>query len=78
MIEVLTDPVVLERVEDEGSLPIRWLVLGTDRGGRAIELIVLEERTKVVVIHAMDLRKKYRARYERGLTLGGETLEDKS
>jgi hypothetical protein len=41
--------------------PPKRLVAGFDHLGRALELIVIEdeERSKLVVIHAMKLQKKY-------------------
>jgi hypothetical protein len=41
--------------------------LGDDPSGRALEVGVLEVAVgQLVVIHAMDLRPKYRAAYEAG------------
>jgi hypothetical protein len=43
----------------------RIVFLGDDLHGRALEIMAIEsERDVLLVIHAMDLRDKYRARYE--------------
>jgi len=41
--------------------PVRRLVVGFDHRGVALEIIALEEteNNRLVVIHAMKLRKKY-------------------
>jgi hypothetical protein len=41
--------------------PLKRLVVGFDHRGNALEIIALEEteRNRLVVIHAMRLRKKY-------------------
>lgn len=51
-----------------GALPgaeDRWLVVGDDDRGRALEIVVIfRPGGEVVVIHAMDLRPKHRDRYQ--------------
>ena len=42
------------------------LILGGDDTGRALKVIAVEEDEVFVVIHAMDLRQKFRALYEEG------------
>lgn len=44
----------------------RVLVLGDDATGRALEVIAIEEEGRLIVIHAMDLRRKYQHLYEAG------------
>jgi hypothetical protein len=41
--------------------PLKRLIVGFDHRGNAVEIIALEEseRRRLVVIHAMRLRKKY-------------------
>jgi len=47
--------------EDAGEDPDRWLVIGPDRTGNLLELIVLQSvEGEYVVIHAMPMRAKYR------------------
>lgn len=48
-------------VEDVGEDPDRWLVIGPDRAGNLLELVVLitGEGTEMI-IHAMPMRAAYR------------------
>jgi len=47
--------------EDAGEEPDRWLVVGPDRAGNLLEMIVLQSvEGEYVVIHAMPMRAKYR------------------
>jgi hypothetical protein len=41
--------------------PLKRLIVGFDHRGKALEIIALEEteRNRLVVIHAMKLRKQY-------------------
>jgi len=66
VLQVLADPVVVERIVEEHDPRVRLLVLGDDESGRAIEVIAVEEDDRLVVIHAMDLRTKFRKLYEEG------------
>lgn len=47
-------------IEDAGEDPDRWLVIGPDRAGNLLEVVVLitVEATQLV-IHAMPLRPKF-------------------
>jgi hypothetical protein len=47
-------------VEEVAEDPMRYLVIGPDRSGNLIELIVMDRPTGPAVIHAMALRAKYR------------------
>lgn len=47
-------------VEEVGEDPTRYLVLGPDRSGQLLELVVLDRPTGPAVIHAMAMRAKYR------------------
>ena len=47
-------------IEDVGEDPGRWLVIGPDRAGNLLELVVLVDQRGEIVIHAMALRPKYR------------------
>ena len=70
VLEVLANPVVVDRIEETESPTVRLLVLGSDRSGRVLEVVVVEEGDMLVVIHAMDIRPKFRALYEEGLGHG--------
>ncbi|MDA8062666.1 MAG: hypothetical protein M0T80_09620 [Actinomycetota bacterium] len=47
-------------VEEVGEDPTRYLVLGLDRSGQLLELVVLDRPKGPAVIHAMAMRAKYR------------------
>ena len=47
-------------IEDIGEDPDRWLVIGPDRAGNLLELVVLVDQRGEIAIHAMALRPKYR------------------
>jgi hypothetical protein len=48
-------------VEEIGEDPIRYLVLGPDRAGNLLELVVLDRPQGPAVIHAMSMRATYRS-----------------
>jgi hypothetical protein len=48
------------RSRNIGEDPDRWLVIGPDRAGNLLELVVLVDQRGEMVIHAMTLRPKYR------------------
>ena len=51
--------VAINEVGDVDS-PRRWLLLGTDRSGRLLEMIVVEfDDGREIVIHAMPMRSKF-------------------
>jgi hypothetical protein len=58
--QVLAVPVVVVRIEEPHDPRVRMLYLG------ALEVVAVEEGDRLVVIHAMDLRKKFRMLYEEG------------
>ena len=64
--QVLANPVVVDRIVEVHDPWVRLLILGDDDTGRALEVIAVEEDEVFVVIHAMDLRQKFRALYEEG------------
>ena len=66
VLEILRNPRTV--FEDPLRRDNRWVVLGDDATGRAIELIVAVEGRELTVLHAMDLRRKYRALYEMGMS----------
>jgi hypothetical protein len=48
-------------VEDVGEDPDRWLVIGPDRAGNLLELVVLvTAEDDEMIIHAMPMRPTYR------------------
>lgn len=59
----LANAIVLEEVADD---PVRYLLLGPDRAGGMLELVVLDRPQGPAVIHAMKMRKKYRRLLPRG------------
>ena len=63
---MLANPVVVDRIVEVHDPRVRLLILGDDDTGRALEVIAVEEDEVFVVIHAMDLRQKFRALYEEG------------
>lgn len=64
--QVLANPVVVDRIVEGHDPRVRLLILGDDDTSRALEVIAVEEDEVLVVIHAMDLRQKFRALYEEG------------
>lgn len=62
----MADPVAVLRIEEENDPRVRVLYLGDDATGRPLEVIAVEESDRLVVIHAMDLRDKFRTLYEEG------------
>ncbi len=53
-------------VEEIGEDPQRYLVLGPDRAGNLLELVVLDRPHGPAVMHAMRMRSKYRALLDEG------------
>ena len=50
---------------DAEVLDRRLVCLGDDPSGRALEVIAVEgDKDDLIVIHAMELREKYRVQYE--------------
>lgn len=47
-------------VEEVAEDPLRYLLIGPDRSGNLLELIVLDQPQGPAVMHAMVLRAKYR------------------
>ncbi len=42
--------------DEVGDDPVRWLVLGPDRAGNLLELVVMDRPAGPAVIHAMQMR----------------------
>jgi hypothetical protein len=57
MQHVLDNAAVVEEVEED---PIRYLVLGPDRSGNFLELVILDRPQGPAVIHAMTMTTQYR------------------
>lgn len=53
-------------VEEIGEDPTRYLVLGPDRAGRLLELVVLDRPQGPAVIHAMGMRPQYQRLLPKG------------
>jgi len=47
-------------IEDAGEDPDRWLVIGPDRSGNLLEVVVLVTDERQIAIHAMPMRPKFR------------------
>jgi hypothetical protein len=47
-------------VDEVGEDPLRYLVLGPDRAGNLLELVVLDRPNGPALIHAMSMRPTYR------------------
>lgn len=48
-------------IEDVGEEPDRWLLIGPDRAGNLLEVVVLlTVEADQLVIHAMPMRSQYR------------------
>jgi uncharacterized DUF497 family protein len=52
-------------LEDLDEDPDRWLVIGPDRAGNLVEVVVLVDGRGEIVIHAMAMRPKYRKLLDR-------------
>jgi hypothetical protein len=57
MQHVLKNALVIEEVADD---PIRYLVLGPERSGNLLELVVMDRPQGPAVIHAMAMTEQYR------------------
>lgn len=53
-------------VDEIGEDPVRYLMLGPDRSGRLLELVVLDRPQGPAVIHAMGMRPKYQRLLPKG------------
>jgi hypothetical protein len=53
-------------VEEVGDDPVRWLVLGPDRAGNLLELVVMDRPAGPAVIPAMPMRAAYRRLLPKG------------
>jgi hypothetical protein len=53
-------------VDEVGDDPMRWLVLGPDRAGNLLELVVMDRPAGPAVIHAVPMRTQYRRLLPKG------------
>ena len=60
---VVGNAVVVEEIAED---PVRYLLLGADRAGRFLELVVMDRPQGPAVIHAMPMRPKYRTLLPKG------------
>ena len=64
MLQVIDDPAVETRMQLDG-FDDRLIFLGADATGRALEVMAVElAGGTLLVIHAMDLRPKWRTVYD--------------
>ena len=65
--KISTTPVINSVAVDEvGDDPVRWLVLGPNRAGNLLELVVMDRPAGPAVIHAMRMRAAYRRLLPKG------------
>ena len=60
---VVRNAVVVEEIAED---PDGYLLLGADRAGRFLELVVMDRPQGPAVIHAMPMRAKYRTLLQKG------------
>jgi hypothetical protein len=53
-------------VDEVGDDSLRWLVLGPDRAGNLLELVVMDRPAGPAVIHAMLMRAAYQRLLPKG------------
>ncbi len=64
--QVIEDPVAELRLPGGEGFDDRLVFLGDDTTGRALEVMAVPLIDGLLVIHAMDLRAKWRPQYEEG------------
>lgn len=64
--QVLADPVAEAVLPARLDMQERLVFLGDDESGRALEVMAVRTDRGLLVIHAMDLRPKWRQVYEEG------------
>lgn len=57
VLHAVRNALVVEEIADD---PLRYLVIGPDRAGNLLELVVLDRPQGPAVIHAMAMRAQYR------------------
>jgi hypothetical protein len=66
VLYVIENPFVEAVVPGCAGQDDRLVFLGDDVTGRALEVMAVQTQTGLLVIHAMDLRPKWRTLYEEG------------
>jgi hypothetical protein len=64
--QVVANPLVEAVMPGGDGLQDRRVFVGDDDSGRALEVMAVQTENGLLVIHAMDLRPKWRALYEEG------------
>jgi hypothetical protein len=62
--QVLADPIAEAILPAEQGRQERLVFVGDDESGRALEVMAVRTDKGLLVIHAMDLRPKWRTLYE--------------
>ncbi len=62
--QVLADPIAEAILPAEHGRQERLVFVGDDESGRALEVMAVRTDKGLLVIHAMDLRPKWRTLYE--------------
>lgn len=60
----IRNAVVVEEIDED---PSRYLVIGPDRAGSLLELVILDRPQGPAVIHAMPMRARYEKLLPKGL-----------
>lgn len=61
---VIAHPYVVFTEDDPQGRATKTIYLGDDPSGRALEVVTVETHDAILVIHVMDLGRKYRHIYE--------------
>ena len=62
--QVLEDPIAVAVLAEEAGRQARLVFLGDDLSGLALEVMAVRTDRGFLIIHAMDLRPKWRKLYE--------------
>ncbi len=62
-VHAVRNSLVVEEIDED---PTRYLVLGPDRAGNPLEMVVLDRPQGPSGMHAMPMRAKYRALLPKG------------
>jgi hypothetical protein len=63
ILHAINHAITVDKVGDD---PVRWLVLGPDRAGNLLEVVVMDRPAGPAVIHAMPMRSQYRRLLPKG------------
>ncbi len=67
VLQAMQNAAVTAQMPAEGDRQERIVYLGEDDSGRALEVLAVRTDRGLLVIHAMDLRAKWRGLYEQAL-----------